>query len=138
MGMSLSSASTTNQLPNSARFRLRLFTGLASAASAHILNPSNEIYLSAVSVLEIARKYARRRISLPSHPCTLILSLREESGTASRLFKESDALATGKLQLLHKDPFDRMLIAQEPMGGLAIITSDQAFEPYPVRVVRQG
>jgi len=37
--------------------------------------------------------------------------------------------------LFHKDPFDRMLIAQALMGGLAIATSDRAFEPYPVRVI---
>jgi len=53
----------------------------------------------------------------------------------SRLSQEADALAAEKLQLFHKDPFDRMLIAQALMGGLAIVTSDRAFEPYPVRVI---
>jgi len=44
-------------------------------------------------------------------------------------------LASEKLQLFHKDPFDRMLIGQALMGGLAIVTSDSAFEPYPVRLI---
>ena len=108
---------------------------LSPTARAHILDPANEVYLSAVSVWEIARKYARGGISLPSHPSTLIPAVRQDSGIASLSLTETDALAAEKLQLFHRDPFDRMLIAQALMGGLAIITSDRAFEPYPVRVI---
>lgn len=108
---------------------------LSPTARAHILDPANEVYLSAVSVWEIARKYALGGISLPSHPSTLIPAVRKDSGIASLSLTETDALATEKLQLFHKDPFDRMLIAQALMGGLAIVTSDRAFEPYPVRVI---
>jgi PIN domain nuclease of toxin-antitoxin system len=99
------------------------------------MDTKNEVYLSAVSVLEIARKYAQGRISLPSHPSTLVPVVRRDSGIESLALTETDALAAEKLQLFHKDPFDRMLIAQAIMGGLAIITSDRAFEPYPVRVI---
>lgn len=108
---------------------------LSAAARAQLLDPANEVYLSAVSVWEIARKYAQGRISLPSHPSTLIPAVRRDSGIESLPLTESDALATEKLQLFHKDPFDRMLIAQALMGGLAIVTPDRAFEPYPVRVM---
>ena len=72
---------------------------------------------------------------MPSHPSTLIPALRAESGIASLSLTEADALAAEKLQLFHKDPFDRMLIAQALMGGLSIVTSDRAFEPYPVRLI---
>lgn len=108
---------------------------LSPVARAQILDPAHEVYLSAVSVWEIARKYAQGRISLPSHPSTLIPAVREDSGIESLPFTESDALAAEKLQLFHKDPFDRMLIAQALMGGLVIVTPDRAFEPYPVRVI---
>lgn len=108
---------------------------LSAAARAKILDPANEVYLSAVSVWEIARKYAQHKISLPSHPSTLIPAVRNDSGIESLPLTEADALAAEKLQLFHKDPFDRMLIAQALMGGLAIVTSDRAFEPYPVRVI---
>ena len=108
---------------------------LSPAARAQILAPTNEVYLSAVSVWEIARKYAQGGISLPSHPSTLIPAVREASGIASLPLIETDALAAEKLQLFHKDPFDRMLIAQALMGGLAIVTPDRAFEPYPVRMI---
>jgi len=72
---------------------------------------------------------------LPSHPAALIPAVREKSGIASLPLTEGDALASEKLQLFHKDPFDRMLIAQALLGGLAIATADRAFEPYPVRVI---
>jgi PIN domain nuclease of toxin-antitoxin system len=108
---------------------------LSPVVRAQILDPANEVYLSAVSVWEIAREYAQGRISLPSHPSTLIPAIRQDSGIESLSFTESDALAAEKLQLFHKDPFDRMLIAQALMGGLVIVTSDRAFEPYPVRVI---
>ena len=108
---------------------------LSTAARAHILDPANEVYLSAVSVWEIARKYAQGRLTLPSHPAALIPAVRAQSGIESLALTEGDALAAEKLQLFHKDPFDRMLIAQALMGGLSIVTCDGAFEPYPVRVV---
>jgi len=108
---------------------------LSPAARNCILDPANDVYLSAVSVWEIARKYAQGRLSLPSHPSTLIPAVREGSGIASLSFTETDALAAEKLERFHKDPFDRMLIAQALMGGLAIVTSDRAFEAYPVRVI---
>ena len=108
---------------------------LSPTARAQILDPKNEVYLSAVSVWEIARKYAQGGISLPSHPSTLIPAVRKASGIESLSLTEADALAAEKLQLFHKDPFDRMLIAQAIMGGLFIVTPDRAFEPYPVRVI---
>jgi PIN domain nuclease of toxin-antitoxin system len=108
---------------------------LSPAARAQIPDPGNEVYLSAVSVWEIAREYAQGRISLPSHPSTLIPAVRRDSGIASLSLTETDALAAEKLQPFHKDPFDRMLIAQALMSGLVIVTSDSAFDPYPVRVL---
>jgi PIN domain nuclease of toxin-antitoxin system len=108
---------------------------LSPTARAEILDPTNEVYFSAVSVWEIARKYSQGRIWLPSHPSTLIPAVRRDSGIASLPLTEADALAAEKLQLFHKDPFDRMLIAQALMGGLVIVTSDRAFDPYPVRVI---
>ena len=108
---------------------------LTPTAKAHIMHPANEVYLSAVSVWEIARKYAMGGLTLPSHPSSLIPTVRWNSGIDSLPLTETDALAAEKLQLFHKDPFDRMLIAQALMGGLAIITADRAFDPYPVRVI---
>lgn len=77
---------------------------LSPIARAHILDSANEVYLSAVSAWEIARKYAQGGISLPSHPSTLIPAVREKSRIASLPLTEADALAAEKLQMFHKDP----------------------------------
>ena len=108
---------------------------LSASARAHILDPANDVFLSAISVWEISRKHADGGLELPTHPSTLIPGIREKSGITSLPLTEADALAAEKLQRFHKDPFDRMLIAQALMGGLAIITADRAFAPYPVRVI---
>lgn len=108
---------------------------LSPSARALILDPANDVFLSSVSVWEIARKYAQGKIALPSHPFSLIPAVREASGIESLPLTEADALAAEKLQLFHKDPLDRMLIAQALMGGLVIMFPDCAFEPFPVRVI---
>ena len=104
---------------------------ISPAARALILDSSNEVYLSAVSVWEIARKYAQGGLALPSHPSTLIPAVRENSGIASLSLTEADALAAEKLQLFHKDPFDRMLIAQASVEGIILLTVDAVIARYP-------
>ena len=108
---------------------------LSPAARAAILDPLNSVSLSAVSAWEIGRKYARGSLVLPSRPETLIPSIRQRSGIDALPLTEADALAAEKLPLYHKDPFDRMLIAQALMNGMVLLTPDKEFEPYPVRVL---
>ena len=88
--------------------------------------------LSASGVLPVNRCGQNAGVQ---HPSALIPAVRRNSGIDSLPLTEADALAAEKLQLFHKDPFDRMLIAQALMGGLAIVTCDSAFEPYPVRLI---
>jgi len=61
--------------------------------------------------------------------------VREESRIESLPLTEADALMAEKLPRLHKDPLDRMLIAQALVNGMTLVTSDTAFNAYPVRVL---
>ena len=56
---------------------------LSPAARSHIMDPANDVYLSAVSAWEIARKYAQGGLSLPLHPSALIPAVRRDSGIES-------------------------------------------------------
>jgi len=56
-------------------------------------------------------------------------------GLTALAFDEDAALQGLRLPALHRDPFDRMLIAQAVAHGLAIVTPDQAIAQYPVRVI---
>jgi PIN domain nuclease of toxin-antitoxin system len=108
---------------------------LSTTARAAILDPANDVYLSAVSAWEIGRKFAIGSLRLDTSPEILIPRLREESGIESLPLTEADALMAEKLPRIHKDPFDRMLIAQALVNGLRIVTSDEAFDAYPVRIL---
>ncbi|HYH41169.1 MAG TPA: type II toxin-antitoxin system VapC family toxin [Burkholderiales bacterium] len=108
---------------------------LSPAAAAVIRNPSHEVFLSAVSGWEIVAKYASGRLPLPEPPDRLIQTERQLRGLAALPFDEESALQGLKLPALHRDPFDRMLIAQAIAHGLAIVTPDTAISQYPVRTI---
>jgi len=110
-------------------------TSLSPAAVNGIRDPANEVYLSAVSVWEIATKYRTRRLPLPEPPDRLIPTERDLRGVASLAFDEESALQVLRLPALHRDPFDRMLISQAIAGGLAIVTPDPLISQYPVRII---
>jgi PIN domain nuclease of toxin-antitoxin system len=108
---------------------------LSSASAAAVCDPSNEVFLSAVSVWEIATKHQAGRLPLPEAPDRLIPTERRLRGVEPLAFDEESALQVLRLPALHRDPFDRMLISQAIAGGLAIVTPDPLVSQYPVRVI---
>jgi PIN domain nuclease of toxin-antitoxin system len=108
---------------------------LSAAAAAAVRDPSNDVFLSAVSVWEIASKHRAGRLPLPESPARLIPTERELRGVVELAFDEESALQVLRLPDLHRDPFDRMLISQAIAGSLAIVTPDPLITQYPVRVL---
>ena len=108
---------------------------LPPAASVVISDPSNDVYLSAVSVWEIVTKYGNGRLGLPESPERLIPVERAARGIATLAFGEDAALQATRLPPLHRDPFDRMLVAQAIATGAALVTPDPLISQYPVRVI---
>lgn len=108
---------------------------LSSNARLAIIQPEHEVYLSALSAWEISRKWAKGDLKLPGHPSTVVPAARKAAGVAELTVTEEDALIAEKLPLHHKDPIDRMLMAQALNRNLVILTPDRLFEPYPVRVM---
>lgn len=108
---------------------------LSAASAAAVRDASNEVYLSAVSVWEIATKHQAGRLPLPEPPDRLIPTERRLRGVEPLAFDEESALQVLRLPALHRDPFDRMLISQAIAGSLAIVTPDPLISQYPVRVV---
>ncbi len=108
---------------------------LPPAAAKVIADPSNEVYLSAVSVWEIVTKYRNGRLPLPEPPDRLIPAERAVRGVEELAFDEESALQGMKLPPLHRDPFDRMLVAQAIAHGAAIVTPDPLVAQYPIRVI---
>jgi len=94
----------------------------------------NDLYLSTVSVWEIALKWAAGRLTLPEEPWVWVPSRREQNGVASLPVTEEAVAQVTKLPTLHRDPFDRMLVCQAVSEGLAVVTPDPLIRQYPVRV----
>ncbi|MCC7043831.1 MAG: type II toxin-antitoxin system VapC family toxin [Acidobacteria bacterium] len=108
---------------------------LSPAAAAAIRDQSNDVYLSAVSVWEIVTKYRNGRLPLPEPPDRLISAERAVRGVEALAFDEESAVQGLKLPPLHRDPFDRLLVAQAIACGAAIVTPDPLVAQYPIRVV---
>ena len=106
---------------------------LSETAKAAYLEASNEVFLSSVSCWEIAVKYALKRLSLPDSPDKFIPKLRDNHHIDSLSLDEASVLHSVRLPLLHKDPFDRMLVSQALCHGFTILTPDPLILKYPVR-----
>ena len=85
---------------------------LSPEASHIFTNPANEIFLSAVSVWELSVKHALGKLPVPGTLDRFIVEQRERHGIAALPLNERTVLHLHKLPLLHRDPFDRMLICQ--------------------------
>jgi len=108
---------------------------LSAAATAAVRDPANEVFLSSVSVWEIVVKHAKGRLPLPEGPDRFIPARRERRGIAPLSFDEASALQGVRLPPLHRDPFDRMLVAQAIASSLVIVTPDPLITQYPIRVI---
>jgi PIN domain nuclease of toxin-antitoxin system len=110
-------------------------TQLSTDVRDAIRDPDNEVYLSAVSVWESIVKYQLGKLPLPDHPETYLPKQRDLHQIASLALDEMSVVQLAKLPLLHRDPFDRMLICQALQNGLTIATVDTAIRTYSVNVI---
>ena len=95
----------------------------------------NEVFLSAASAWEIAVKHGLGRLALTGPPERFVRDMREAHAIASLAIDEESALHVSRLPELHRDPFDRMLVSQAIVHGLAILTPDRLIAQYPGRTI---
>jgi len=101
-----------------------------SKATRLAIEGATEAFLSAVSLWEIFIKQDTGRLDLP---IGFVDALRDDFVELSLTFDH--ALEGRALPLLHRDPFDRMLVAQAKVEGLTIVTSDRMLSEYGVPVL---
>ncbi len=96
---------------------------------------SVELVLSAASAWEISIKHGLGRIELPGDAEAVIPDLMLRSGVEALPITHTHALRAGALPAHHKDPFDRILVAQAQLEGIPILTADQEIPSYDVEVI---
>jgi PIN domain nuclease of toxin-antitoxin system len=102
---------------------------LPAAARAMIEDPEHQLFFSAASLWEIAIKHGLGRPDFRADPALLRRGLLD-NGYAELAITGRHAVAVAGLPPLHKDPFDRMLIAQAMADGLLLLTVDPEVARY--------
>lgn len=103
-------------------------TDLTDTAVEAIADPDNVVLVSAISVWEIEIKRSLGKLDAPDDLTDAI----SDSGFEPLPVEFAHARAAGNLPPHHRDPFDRMLIAQAMTDGLVVVTRDAAFADYAV------
>ncbi len=103
---------------------------LSATATALLQDEQNMPLFSAVSIWEVAIKSALGREDFRVDPGRLRRGL-QDNGWEEVPVTSDHAVATMRLPSLHKDPFDRLLIAQASVEGIMLLTADRAVSRYP-------
>ena len=103
-----------------------------------IEDDSSELYLSAVTAWKIVIKTGTRKLVLPERPAEFVARAMRFMSLQSLDITQSHALATEDLPNYHRDPFDRLLMAQTRAEGLVLLTLDRVLERYRVEQLYCG
>lgn len=105
---------------------------IGKAVQAALDDEANTVFVSAVSAWEIAIKRAVRQIDFPIETLDAIM---DRAGFEPLPVTARHGIEAGGLPPHHRDPFDRMLIAQARIEDLVLVSDDRAFAPYEVRLL---
>jgi PIN domain nuclease of toxin-antitoxin system len=95
-----------------------------------------ERLVSAASVWEMVIKYDLGKLPLPIHPRDFVPTRLDATQTAVLEISSAHALRTADLPNHHRDPFDRMIVAQALVEGARLLTADRALEAYEVNLLK--
>ena len=108
---------------------------LSREARRILASRRNAVHLSAVSAWEIAIKVAVGKLDLPEPPGSYVPTRMARQGLIPLVVTHAHALAVATLPLHHRDPFDRLLVAQSLVERLSLLTADPAFAPYGIEII---
>jgi len=107
--------------------------GRLSADHKRLLKDSaNERILLQVSLWEIQIKHDLGKLPLPKKPAALLPHLIEVSGLKLLPIQDQAIFLLGNLPPIHRDPFDRLLVAHALTNGWTLMTADETLKHYPV------
>ncbi len=104
---------------------------LGKKAAAAIESDANHIVISTVSILEMTIKVGSGKLKLEK-PVIDIIARYKAKGVQILSVNEEHALGVGELPDIHRDPFDRLLVAQAKLDNLTLVTVDERIQQYPI------
>lgn len=110
-------------------------SALSDAARQAISDPSNEVFLSVVSAWEIQIKAQLGKLHLQRPLGAIVAEQQAQNGFRLLPVELDHVNALDRLPLHHRDPFDRLLLAQALEGGLHLVSHDARFGAYPVPIL---
>jgi PIN domain nuclease of toxin-antitoxin system len=99
---------------------------------------NNEVFLSSVTSWEVVIKSAMGKLTLPKKPDELFAEVFQNFRFQPLSITHAHSVAVGELVFHHRDPFDRMLIAQARSEKLVLMTADLMMQKYPVETLWCG
>lgn len=108
---------------------------LSSESRNLFSDPTNDVFLSAISSWEIMLKYSLGKLPLPNPPEQFLSTQRARHNIEPLPLEEVATDHLPKLPVFHKDPFDRMLICQAIQHELTILTPDPLITQYAIRTI---
>jgi PIN domain nuclease of toxin-antitoxin system len=108
---------------------------LSRPARRAIANPTNECWLSMASAWEMTLKVANGKLAIEGELEHFLPAQIAQNGFAFLPIDVRHVARTVKLPFHHRDPFDRLIIAQALVEGLAVVSADSVFAKYGVRRV---
>jgi len=108
---------------------------LNQQALALVEDATTELFLSAASSWEISIKSALGKLKLPEAASTYVPKRLTSQGIRSLPISHIHALAAGELPPHHRDPFDRMLVAQAMNEEMVLLTADPSFKKYGIEIL---
>ena len=108
---------------------------LSPAALAACESPANTLHLSLASVWELQIKMQLGKLTLRLPLAEVLRDQQRRNGLALEPVALEDILALDTLRPLHRDPFDRLLVAQAVRGGFHLVSHDPEISRYPVSVL---
>ena len=107
---------------------------LAKRARRLLQRGDSELFFSAASAWEIAIKWSLGKLELPADPVEYVPSRIDQTGVMALAIRPAHALQVARLPPHHRDPFDRLLIAQAHVEDLVLLTGDRQIAPYDIRI----
>lgn len=109
---------------------------LSKKAQEALMSDNSTSYISIISQIEMTAKHSKHKIKGLSLPMIeYFKQIRVDSGLELLKLEQEDIEATSSLPKIHSDPFDRLLISQAINNSMTIISPDEKFLKYPVRVL---